>query len=161
MLRCHTPIAFSLKMNKQFSSQFKYWPIILAVLFGAIFCSKTPKNNQFSYIPQDYYPVKIEYIDAPDEIKFSTDLEWADFVNSWNLSKADEQPIENWVFRLTFGHVFPEKVPSRASKGKKRSIEVIVGENTILVDGIYYSCPDNKKLIELLVARWNRAPLID
>lgn len=101
------------------------------------------------------------YIDAPDEIKFSTDLEWADFVNSWNLSKADEQPIENWVFRLTFGHVFPEKVPSRASKGKIRSIEVIVGENTILVDGIYYSCPDNKKLIELLVARWNRAPLID
>lgn len=101
MLRCHTPIAFSLKMNKQFSSQFKYWPIILAVLFGAIFCPKTPKNNQFPYIPQDYYPVKIEYIDAPDEIKFSTDLEWADFVNSWNLSKADEQPIENWVFRLT------------------------------------------------------------
>lgn len=120
----------------------------------------TPRY-QFPYIPQDYYPVKIEYIDAPDEIKFSTDLEWADFVNSWNLSKADEQPIENWVFRLTFGHVFPEKVPSRASKGKKRSIEVIVGENTILVDGIYYSCPDNKKLIELLVARWNRAPLID
>ena len=65
------------------------------------------------------------------------------------------------LFRLTFGHVFPEKVPSRASKGKKRSIEVIVGENTILVDGIYYSCPDNKKLIELLVARWNRAPLVD
>ena len=110
--------------------------LLLAVLFGAIFCSKTPKNNQFPYIPQDYYPVKIEYIDAPDEIKFSTDLEWAEFV-------------------------FPEKVPSRASKGKKRSIEVIVGENTILVDGIYYSCPDNKKLIELLVARWNRAPLVD
>lgn len=135
--------------------------LLIAVLFGAIFCSRTPKNNQFPYIPQDYYPVKIEYIDAPDEIKFSTDLEWADFVNSWNLSKADEQPIENWVFRLTFGHVFPEKVPSRASKGKKRSIEVIVGENTILVDGIYYSCPDNKKLIELLVTRWNRAPLVD
>ena len=50
--------------------------LLLAVLFGAIFCSKTPKNNQFPYIPQDYYPVKIEYIDAPDEIKFSTDLEW-------------------------------------------------------------------------------------
>ena len=75
-------------MNKQFSSQFKYWPIILAVLFGAIFCPKTPKNNQFPYIPQDYYPVKIEYIDAPDEIKFSTDLEWADFVNSWK-----EKPV--------------------------------------------------------------------
>ena len=42
--------------------------LLLAVLFGAIFCSKTPKNNQFPYIPQDYYPVKIEYIDAPDEI---------------------------------------------------------------------------------------------
>lgn len=134
--------------------------VVSIAILGVAFCSEPSQNNQFPYIPQDYYPVKIEYVDAPGEVKFGINNDWMDFVNSWNISKTDEKAIENWVFRLTFGDAFSEDSPAKDLKTKKRSIEVLVGKNTILIDGIYYSCPDNTKLIECLVARWNQAPLV-
>ena len=134
--------------------------IVVSIAIVAVaFYSESSQNHRLPYIPQDYSPVKIEYIDAPDEVKFSVTNEWVDFVNSLNLSKIDEQPAEDWVFHLTFGYVFPVEDTPKASK-EKRTIDVFVGENTILIDGINYSIPDNKELIDVLVARWNRAPLL-
>jgi len=144
-------------------SRFKYWIIILAVLLGAAFYSETSKRNPYPYIPEDYYLAKIECAGAPDEVKFAINPQWMYFVNSWNISKTDEKTIENWVFRLTFGDVFSEESPTKAWNAKKRTIEVLVGEHTILIDGIYYShpCnPNNQPLIDALVARWDQAPSV-
>ena len=60
--------------------------VVSIAILAVAFYSESSQNHLFPYIPQDYSPVKIEYIDAPDEIKFSITNEWVDFVNSLNLS---------------------------------------------------------------------------
>ena len=119
------------------------------------------KDNR-PYIPEDYYAVKIEYAADKNIIKARTDPEWISFVNAWNLTKAEqENGPELWTFRLTFGKEAIFEPNSGTFEFSGKTIEVLLGSQKVYIDGEEYHSPNYNGLIEALIQRWDKIPVLE